>query len=376
MAIASYTAVQDITTDANTKAWAQGLSTALQSLASLTKVNDLAALVGTAGSAPMDFTDVTATGVTVTAGANTFSGTFSRSLTAQDVGRQIRIPMGTAGALVTTFIVSVTGAGAGTMNTNATIGIAGTGTATIGVLAPTGTTTHGFEIYRFNDTQQTTCPMYLKIIYGGTTAGASVTIQIGQGTNGFGSLTGVTSTAQTLTASGTDASARLCWASGAAGRLQVALFVNASVTTNRIVFSVARSVDTSGANDDRYIHTFTVRGTITSQILPKIGGGTAFPATPAANVMVAIPNTNAITSASYGGVLGVFPVHPFRGRADNPTMDGCAYFTADIPDGNTVTVTMYGSTRTFFAIGLNSSGVAGSAPGGRSGAAALMLRYE
>jgi hypothetical protein len=61
------------------------------------------------------------------------------------------------------------------------------------VLMPSATNTDaGYAIYRFNDSRQGTDPLFLKIIYGkgNNHYGPRMRVQIGQGSNGSGTLTG------------------------------------------------------------------------------------------------------------------------------------------------------------------------------------------
>jgi hypothetical protein len=60
---------------------------------------------------------------------------------------------------------------------------------------PAVNTDSGYLIYRFNDAQQSTDPIFLKFGLGRANAAHStrITIQVGQGTNGAGTLTGTTS---------------------------------------------------------------------------------------------------------------------------------------------------------------------------------------
>ena len=63
----------------------------------------------------------------------------------------------------------------------------------------TANTDAGYEVWRFNDSLQATAPIYFKIVYG--TSGIDATrpridIQFGTGSNGSGTLTGLTSTSR------------------------------------------------------------------------------------------------------------------------------------------------------------------------------------
>lgn len=371
-------------TDADVLAWTQGLSTLLQSVAELTKVNDLSALFGVSGSAAMDFVQKTATGVTTTSGSRNFSGTFSGGgLTAQDVGRNIKVPgAGAAGAVLHTHIETVTGAGSGTFATNAGTSVAGTGTAVVGIYAGRSAANNfGFEIYRFNDAFQATAPVFIKIIYGETSGGfPAITFQVGQGSNGFGELTGHRTTARAFTGGTTNLNVNPSFAVGGAGRFNLLFnFVNSNTFQGSFYMSVHRSVSTSGVQTADYVNVITqgLNGGITAQILPKAqGGGAPFPAASVNNVMASVPSDGAVTTANFNGVVGVFPVHPYKGRADSPCMDAVIVFLNDVPAGNTLEVTMYGATRTFFVLASYNSGSAMSAAGGRSSGTAFAMRYE
>src|SRR5690606_13847763 len=66
----------------------------------------------------------------------------------------------------------------------------------VGASRPSTNTAAGYWVFRFDDTQQASMPLYLKVEVG--TAGSSSTpmtwLTVGTGTNGSGSLTGVVTT--------------------------------------------------------------------------------------------------------------------------------------------------------------------------------------
>lgn len=61
------------------------------------------------------------------------------------------------------------------------------------VINPAGNTAAGYEIYRFNDSLQSTAPIFLKIEYGMSDSGGrpALWLTIGKGSNGAGSITNV-----------------------------------------------------------------------------------------------------------------------------------------------------------------------------------------
>lgn len=59
---------------------------------------------------------------------------------------------------------------------------------------PTNNTAGGYEIYRFNDSLQSTRPIFIKFEYGTQTAGLpQIWVTVGIGTNGAGVMTGISS---------------------------------------------------------------------------------------------------------------------------------------------------------------------------------------
>ena len=65
------------------------------------------------------------------------------------------------------------------------------------VVLPAANTAAGYEIWRFNDTLQSTTPVFIKLEFGSsaaTTGYPMIWITIGNGSNGSGTLTGLTST--------------------------------------------------------------------------------------------------------------------------------------------------------------------------------------
>lgn len=97
------------------------------------------------------------------------------------------------------------------------------------VLRPAANASAGYEIFRFNDAEQATLPIFLKVFYGmGNPANLpGINIHVGTGTNGSGTLTGQT-TGLGATINGPSNTApvsgqtRPAWAAYADGALSVA----------------------------------------------------------------------------------------------------------------------------------------------------------
>lgn len=119
------------------------------------------------------------------------------------------------------------------------------------VLRPAANTEGGYEIWRMNDAQQGTAPVYFRIGYG-TASGATqprLQITIGTASNGTGTITGTAlSTARTITVSGAPGASAyqsyLCVTSGFFGLIWKVSANAAEVGYGSFFF--ARSVDTTG----------------------------------------------------------------------------------------------------------------------------------
>lgn len=71
-----------------------------------------------------------------------------------------------------------------------------TGQINVATFSASASTWPGYEMWRFTDAAQATDPLFLKIAYGrsNTNSGWSLQFQVGQGSNGAGTLTGMVST--------------------------------------------------------------------------------------------------------------------------------------------------------------------------------------
>jgi len=93
------------------------------------------------------------------------------------------------------------------------------------VLRPAINTDGGYEVWRFNDTQQATAPIFIKVFYGtaGTATFPRIRIQVGTASNGTGTVSGtgsantITITANTAISAVTNYVSYLCYAPGFLG---------------------------------------------------------------------------------------------------------------------------------------------------------------
>lgn len=214
------------------------------------------------------------------------------------------------------------------------------------VTSPGTSSYAGFEIYVSNDSLSSNYPVYMKVEYGcdsQATKGPLLRFSFGTGTNGAGTLTGNVSSGYTTAASinGQGATTYPSFASGSAGRWGMLLW-NTSSPTISVAIAIERSLDSSGNYTNSYVTwLYASPGTAFSQrsmIKPSLGTFT-----PEATASALTLNWT-ITSGAAGTNVMPFPVFPFQGFADNPMTVAMGMKAADIAEGGTFDVTLYGAS--------------------------------
>lgn len=127
------------------------------------------------------------------------------------------------------------------------------------VTKPTAASTlAGYEIWRFNDTLQSTAPIFIRISYysGAQSSGNNpvLRITVGTGSNGAGTITGVNTgllavgnTADTNAGSNTAQILRMCFSASAGTFVAFSDPYTGAVFNHSFQFLVARTVDSAGA---------------------------------------------------------------------------------------------------------------------------------
>lgn len=122
------------------------------------------------------------------------------------------------------------------------------------VTRPSASTDGGYEVWRFNDTQQGSAPIYLKIYYGTGTAATAprIRLQVGTTSNGSGTVSGTGSTltnivsySTPLTSTTTNYPSYLCYADGFLG-LGWKYGAGATSAITMALFCISRSTDSAG----------------------------------------------------------------------------------------------------------------------------------
>jgi hypothetical protein len=244
------------------------------------------------------------------------------------------------------------------------------------VTRPGTNTVGGYEIWRFNDTLQSTAPIYLKISYG-TGSSATfplVTVQVGTGSNGSGTLTGAALTAVTNTMHGATPTAGTLPRYFSAGAGYCCAMFHVSSSTAAIGFLICRTCDATGAPTDLGCVVYwcpSATASSTNGAVQALRFTATAAAYTAATVVNAVLIPHAITTSLTGTDLQAF-VHWFPTPRIAPAFAVCSHVTSEISLGSTFTATLVGTTaRTYISIG-NSIGSGGSS----SGSYALAMLWE
>lgn len=237
------------------------------------------------------------------------------------------------------------------------------------VLAPgAALTIMGYEIRAFSDALQASNPVVVKIEYGSGSSNASnvaINVTVGRASDGAGTLVGEISSTFAIKCANTSTTAYDCYVSGASDRIGFAMFSNA---TYLLSLYIERTKSSAGANTVAGVN---IVGTVASsnyqQYFAKKGLGNPFTiATPGICCLAPYSGT-----AVNGSDIGLFPIFPLLGYADNPDLGACVYFTADIAAATSVALTILGASHTYITV----AGSIGTINGNTS-AKSLAVRYE
>lgn len=240
-------------------------------------------------------------------------------------------------------------------------------------------TAAGYVILRFNDTAQSTSPIFIKLEFGSgsATTEPSMWITVGTGSNGSGTLTGTTTTRQNIVG-GTHASSvtsyvsRWCY-NATDGILAMCWKIGGVSGGNLGTILIARTTDSSGASTTNAYVSMT-NGSTTSPIgstgTVQIYSYTSSALLTLGNALQYVAQLYASTSLNTGGNIYVIPMFFTSPVPGIMAMVGFAIL-ADIALGTTVTLALVGSTtHTFVSVG---QFYGASAPGNISGGTWLMI---
>jgi len=212
---------------------------------------------------------------------------------------------------------------------------------------PSGSTFQGYEIWRMNDTQQATAPIFFKLEYGSGTTAARPAMRFTWGTssNGSGTITGtVIKTVLTATHSGNSASSQTGCASAQDGYFWLS-FGGDGTSTMAASLGFFRFCDASGSASDEGGVAFMSAGLNNSSITMVTYYATTATVR-ATNGAASVPILTGLSSNAYGSDVAVYELTNWTDRPAR-LRGGLAVMSADFAAGSNFTMTSLGSSRTF-----------------------------
>jgi hypothetical protein len=216
----------------------------------------------------------------------------------------------------------------------------------------------GFRCYRFNDGNQASHPMFMRVDVGSgsTTTFPSLWIQIGQGLDGSGNLTvpvtgTLLATQQIHTNKAGSSTAFDSFVSASDGRLTVCLWpLFHLVNENPIAFNIERTPDIAGVQLNDAIHFDYQGGSTKGQTTYKKDGRT----TSISGSNYVIPFDMTFTTATEGLKIGCFGLLHYSGFKVYNAATGFLIYAKDDLDGDSTeafNLTVYGTARSYRASG-------------------------
>ena len=211
------------------------------------------------------------------------------------------------------------------------------------VAAPTAINTQmGYEIYRFNDTLQSTAPVFIKLAFG---SGASIKypalwISVGTGSNGSGTITGEILPQQQNNAYDSSASVTH-YISGSSNRFVIA--IQGISSNSHIVLTVERTHNSSGSD--------TSNGVMVNRIAGSNSVDSQHYLIFSDSSVVTVPQISCLTPVGLSGAkspdINLYPVRfftPGEGPVSNCLV---GYISGDFAVNSSYTVSICGIDRTF-----------------------------
>ena len=219
------------------------------------------------------------------------------------------------------------------------------------VAAPSvANTAMGYSIFRMNDTLQATKPVFIKVEYGGGASPSwpSMWLTIGTGSDGSGTITGISWTRAYIAGySNITSISYPSYFSGDSGRYCCALFTGNASNYYQIGFSIERTRDSSGtiSNVGLMVCMFPQPN---SGVVPKSQyipfTGTA----PSAYSAINCVTTNATLGiSSFGNTVNLYPIKTWTPGESDPLTNLFMYYYLDLSPYQNYSVPIYGGTFTY-----------------------------
>ena len=228
----------------------------------------------------------------------------------------------------------------------------------------------GYQIWRMNDSLQSTTPCYLKLEYGASTSSSAtypgIWVSVGTGTDGAGNLTGSNGIRIGLSSSAGNTGGTI---KGSIDINRVCMYVFYGNVNTQMLICVERTHNTSGSDTSTGIMCFLnsyVSNTTSFSCIPSVV------TTSQAAWNFAMPAS--LTSNAWGTNIYTFPIRTWGQGETSPSNHLFVHYPSDITALNLIPITTWeGTTRTFLPVG---SPYAALGYGTTVAQQAFAIRYE
>lgn len=220
----------------------------------------------------------------------------------------------------------------------------------------------GYEIWRFNDTLQSTKPIYMRLDYGSSNVASgnspSTWLTVGTGTDGAGTITGVGMAVNQGVSSATSTSNTASFVGAAYSTSSGTATIIAGLTYNGApvhagLWVVSRTCDgTTGTTDGNGVWVYN--GATPNS--PQVGGASYTLTTNYA--MAQLVASSPLKNASYSGGSTLYVAKNYALIPNPYPINGAlSYYTTDISPMSTFAASLWGTSHTYLALGnTNSTG--------------------
>lgn len=241
-------------------------------------------------------------------------------------------------------------------------------------IASVPSSTFVYEVWKAADALASTMPIFVKVEYGFSATSIQFRITVGTGSNGSGTINGITMSSTPWNISGggngnQGVSTFPCYFSGTAGEIRVAMWNSGNLIN---YFFIERSKDTSGNNTADYVTAGSNNSTTTIGQTRQQSISSTLQYVQGSGICNACPF---LTTGFDNSTVSCYPCFPHLGKIGNPYLGTMVAYAADAATNTTVTVaSMYGSTHTYIAIGGQTN--FSSNLGARTATVLALMRYE
>jgi hypothetical protein len=252
-------------------------------------------------------------------------------------------------------------------------------------------TKSGYEIWRMNDTLQSTAPLFVRIDYGSNSNQLypGVWITIGTGSDGAGTITGIkfNGGSTTIATIGTPNNATAFNSYGSAANNRITVLLGIGTSQVSFGFGIERTKDSAGADTA----TGFLLGLLSSSNMQRpasLSGATSFSVSNANALFYGVwtgtqaPFENswqyilhAATSTAFNSDIGLGVPIPMATTAKQPGTNWALSRTGDFIQESQVTTQMYSGTVVFLRTARSAQICVALSPTA-DGTAAVMMRYD